>query len=311
MDRPGEPRLAPPFRQVGQLQLVRGDRRLIRSVVVVLLTVVVLATAGLIFLSAWLWHSQDRVVFQPPAPPFPGGEGARRIDFAAEDGQPLFAYLVGAPSASGIILVFHGNADLAAWQIPWAKELSRRTGRAVLVAEFRGYGGLTGTPTYASVQRDARAVYAAARDSLSIPADRIALYGHSLGSAIAAELAREVHPTALVLVSPMTSVRDMASRISPAAVPLFWVGLVRVHYDTESIVRTLDVPVSVAHGSRDEVIPVEMGRRVFEAAKVRGELLILETAAHNDVTAVGGERYWQWATGALDGTHSSNRSISN
>jgi fermentation-respiration switch protein FrsA (DUF1100 family) len=103
----------------------------------------------------------------------------------------------------------------------------------------------------------------------------------------------------------------MASRISPAAVPLFWVGLVRVHYDTESIVRTLDVPVSVAHGSRDEVIPVEMGRRVFDAAKVRGALLILETAGHNDVTAVGGERYWGWLTEALDNTRPPNRSISN
>ena len=194
---------------------------MIRSVVVVLLTVVVLGTLGLIFLSAWLWHSQDRVVFQPPAPPFPDAGGARRIDFAAEDGQPLFAYLVGEPAASGIVVVFHGNADLAAWQVPWARELSQRTGRAVLVAEFRGYAGLTGIPTYAGVQLDARAAYGVARDSLGVPANRIALYGHSLGSAIAAELAREVHSEALVLVSPMTSVRDMASRISPAAVPLF------------------------------------------------------------------------------------------
>ena len=71
---------------------------LIRSVAVILLTVVVLATTGLIFLSAWLWHSQDRVVFQPPAPPFPDAEDARRIDFTAEDGQRLFAYLVGEPA---------------------------------------------------------------------------------------------------------------------------------------------------------------------------------------------------------------------
>ena len=270
----------------------------------VLLTVVVLVTAGLIFLSAWLWHSQDRVVFQPPAPPFPGAQGARRIDFAAEDGQPLFAYLIGEQSANGLVLLFHGNADLAVWQIPWASELSRRTGRAVLVTEFRGYGGLAGVPTYASVQLDARAAYAMARDSLAVPAGRIALYGHSLGTAIAAELAREVQPEALLLVSPLTSVRDMASRISPAAVPLFWVGLVRVHYDTETIVRTLDVPVSVTHGSQDDVIPVEMGQRVFDAAKIRGELLILDGAGHNDVTAVGGERYWQWVSRAMEGGRS-------
>ncbi len=277
------------------------ETELIRSVVTVLATVVVLAIAGLIILGAFLWHSQERVVFQPPSPPFPGAQGARRIDFHADDGQPLFAYLVGEPGAVGLVLALHGNADLAAWQIPWAKELSRRTGRAVLLAEFRGYAGLPGEPTYAGVRLDARAAYAVARDTLGIPEKRIALYGHSLGSAIAAELAREVQPDALILVSPLTSVRDMASRVSLAAVPLFWVGVVRVHYDTETVVRSLDLPVSVAHGSRDDVIPVAMGQRVFDAAKIRGELLMLEAAGHNDVTAVGGEQYWQWVIRALGG----------
>jgi fermentation-respiration switch protein FrsA (DUF1100 family) len=212
----------------------------------------------------------------------------------AEDGQPLFAYLVGELSVSGLVLAFHGNADLAAWQIPWAAELSRRTGRAVLLAEFRGYGGLPGTPTYVGGRLDARAAYAVARDTLGVPHERIALYGHSLGSAIAAELAREVHAEVLVMVAPLTSVRQMARRVSPGAVLLFWAGVARVHYDTEAIVRSLNTPVWVAHGLHDDVIPVEMGQRVFGVAKVQGELLVLDTASHNDVVEQGGERYWRW-----------------
>jgi fermentation-respiration switch protein FrsA (DUF1100 family) len=255
--------------------------------------------AFVIVVGAVLWRIQERVVFQPPPPPYVRPSGVRQLELLAEDGQPLFAFLVGDPSKRGIVVAFHGNADLAVWQLPWAEELASRTGQAVLVAEFRGYGGLPGTPTYAGSRLDARAAYVYARDSLDIPSARIAVYGHSLGSAIAAELAREVNPGVLILVAPMTSVRAMAHRVSFAAVPLFWLRLARVHYDTESIVRTLDVPVWVAHGSRDDVIPVKMGRQVFDAAKVRGELLVLDTAGHNDVIEEGGNRYWHWIATAL------------
>jgi hypothetical protein len=250
-------------------------------------------------ITALLWHGQERIVFQPPGPPHPEARGVRRIDTQAEDGQPLFAYLVGEPTSAGVVLVFHGNADLAAWQIPWATELARRSGRAVLVTEFRGYAGLPGAPTYPGSRLDARAVYAIARDSLGVPPGKVALYGHSLGSAIATELASEVDAEVLLLVAPMTSVRDMAYRVSPTAILLFWTGLARVHYDTETIVRSLDAPVWVAHGSDDDVIPAEMGRRVFAAAKVKGELLLVDAAGHNDLVDHAGERYWRWLSDAL------------
>jgi pimeloyl-ACP methyl ester carboxylesterase len=250
-------------------------------------------------ITALLWHGQERIVFQPPGPPHPEARGVRRIDTQAEDGQPLFAYLVGEPTSAGVVLVFHGNADLAAWQIPWATELARRSGRAVLVTEFRGYAGLPGAPTYPGSRLDARAVYAIARDSLGVPPGKVALYGHSLGSAIATELASEVDSEVLLLVAPMTSVRDMAYRVSPTAILLFWTGLARVHYDTETLVRSLDAPVWVAHGSNDAVIPVEMGRRVFAAAKVKGELLLVDAAGHNDLVDHAGEGYWHWLIAAL------------
>jgi fermentation-respiration switch protein FrsA (DUF1100 family) len=257
-----------------------------------------IAVAIAVVLAAGLWRYQERIVFRPPGPPFPEAGGARRIDFTASDGQALFAYLVGQPD-SGLVIVFHGNADLAGWQMSWARELSHRTGRAVLLPEYRGYAGLGGVPTYAASALDARAAYSLARDTLHVPARRIALYGHSLGTAIAAELARDVAPEVLILVSPLTSARDIARRISVNAVLLYRTGLARVHYDTERIVRMLDAPVWVAHGARDSVLPVEMGRRVFAAARVKGELLVIDAAEHNDLLHVAGERYWQWLERAL------------
>lgn len=265
----------------------------------VLYALVALTVVFVVVLVA-MWRLQERIVWQPPRlAVYPSGE-ARRIDYASDDGQPLFSYLVGDPSrVPGLVIAFHGNADLAAWTVPWATEVLRRTGWAVMVAEYRGYGGLAGSPDYLSSQRDARATYRFAREQLGVDARRIALYGHSLGSAIATELASEHAPSVLILEAPFTSARDMARRmLAPAAV--VWSAVARVHFDTRSSVATLDVPTWVAHGERDGIIPVRMGRAVHASARVPGELLLVPGASHNDLRDVGGDAYWSWLRRALE-----------
>ncbi|HJU64986.1 MAG TPA: alpha/beta hydrolase [Gemmatimonadaceae bacterium] len=261
---------------------------------------VALAAVLLVFLLLLLWWTQERIVFQPGGPPFPENPRARRIDFQADDGQPLFAYLVtGEERPDRAVLAFHGNADLAVALIPWASELSARTGWAVVLAEYRGYAGLPSRPSVAGAERDARAAARMVQETLGIPATRLTLFGHSLGSAIATELAAELHPQRLILESPFTSARDMARIVVAHPIELVWGLISRVHYDTERRVRSLDVPVWVAHGTRDMVVPVRMGQAVFQAARMKGELLIVDGAGHNDVLITGGERYWQWMARAL------------
>jgi fermentation-respiration switch protein FrsA (DUF1100 family) len=224
----------------------------------------------------------------------------RRVDYRSDDGQPLFAFVVGEPArAAGLIIAFHGNADLAVWTVPWAAEVQRRTGWAVMVAEYRGYGGLPGSPDYLSSQRDARATYRVAREQLGVDARHIALHGHSLGSAVAAELAVEHAPSVLILEAPFTSARDMARRML-APVAAVWGVVARVHFDTRSKVAALDVPTWVVHGERDGVIPVRMGRAVHAAARVPGDLLLVRGAGHNDVRDVAGDAYWAWLRRALE-----------
>jgi fermentation-respiration switch protein FrsA (DUF1100 family) len=263
---------------------------------------------GVMLITALLWWRQERIVFQPPRGPFPDGGSTRRVDYSASDGQPLFAFVVSeTPDPAGVLLAFHGNADLAARLIPWAIEISNRTGWAVLLAEYRGYAGLGGRPTYEGAGLDSRAAYAVARDSLGMPPERIALYGHSLGSAIASELAPEVNPHVLILESPFSSARDMARIIAARPMTVFWGWISRVHWDTEARVRELKVPVHVAHGASDFIIPARMGRQVHAAAAVTGELLIVEGAGHNDVSDTAGDRYWRWIVEALVGEGSGGR----
>lgn len=268
--------------------------------IVLSLLIGLLALYALVLIAAW--RMQERIVWQPPRLLVQPEAPARRIDYTSDDGQPLYAYLVGQPArARGLIIAYHGNADLAAWRVPWAVEVERRTGWAVLVPEYRGYGGLGGSPSYLSSQRDARATYRLVRERLAEDTTRIALYGHSLGSAVAAELASDHPPSALLLEAPFTSARDMARAMLVMPVAAAWRAIARVHFDTRAVVASLHVPVSVVHGASDGIIPIRMGRAVHAAARVPGELLVVPAAGHNDVIDVAGNAYWEWMQRALRG----------
>jgi pimeloyl-ACP methyl ester carboxylesterase len=266
---------------------------------VIITAIVIAAVAALLFVLTWTF--QERIAFQPPRGPWPVPTGVVRADYRADDGQPLFAYIVGNPETSrGLLISFHGNADLAVWQIDWAREANERTGFAVMLAEYRGYMGLDGKPSYAASQRDATAAYRYAFDSLGVPESRIAIFGHSMGSAIAAELAARHPPAALLLQSPFTSARDMARRVVGYRPPgIIWRLISRLHFDTGAKVARLSAPVSVAHGGRDRLIPSLMGEQVYAAARVKGQWLLVPEAAHNDVSIRGGEAYWSWMKSAL------------
>jgi fermentation-respiration switch protein FrsA (DUF1100 family) len=262
----------------------------------------VFAALGVVLIAvvALLWWMQERIAYQPQGPPYPDANGVQRVDYQASDGQPLFGYLVGDPdSAPGMVLAFHGNADLAAWQIPWAENVRGTTGYAVFLAEYRGYMGLPGRPTYAGVRLDAHAAHDFVTKSLGIDPKRVVLFGHSLGSAVAAELAAERPPRALLLQSPFTSAHDLARRMVTVPIATLLRTVSRVPYDTRARVRATDAPVWVIHGARDIIIPSRMGRAVYQAGRYKGELVIVDAAGHNDLGSSQGGVYWDWLQSAL------------
>ena len=268
--------------------------------------VVLIAAIVYLALLGMLWQHQEHIVFQPPpAPPnaalqYSGSEQVRQVSYRADDGLELFGFVVGdVGRAELLLLAFHGNADLARFLVPWAQAATRVASVAVMLPELRGYDGLAGRPTYQDAARDARAARQFVAEQLAVRHDRVAYFGHSLGSAIAAELAAEATPTALLLQSPFSSARAMARRMALPGLSLFWPIVSRVHYDTERRVRTLTAPVSVAHGLRDMIVPVRMGRSVYEAAGRKGELLLVPGAGHNDVAERAPADYWTWFRTAL------------
>jgi fermentation-respiration switch protein FrsA (DUF1100 family) len=271
--------------------------RLLNVTLAIAVVVMVIAVAFIGLISVF----QERIAFQPQGPPYPAVDASLRVSYSATDGQHLIAYVIGHPDSShGLLLAFHGNADLAARQIDWAEEVVEHTGIAVMLAEYRGYAGLSGKPSYRGSQLDADAAYAYARNQLGIPPNHIAFFGHSLGTAVAAELALRHRPFALVLQSPFTSARDMARILIGRRPSEFtWNFVSRIHFNTVDVVRQLDVPVSVAHGERDALIPLDMGKEVFGSAKIKGQWLVVPDASHNDVAMRGGAPYWRWLAAAL------------
>jgi uncharacterized protein len=264
-------------------------------------TIAIVLFLGLSVVLALVWWSQERVLFQPP----PHGRiiSTGQIEYQASDGQCLSGYLVGDPAAAkGVLLCFHGNADLAMWQLGWANHVAESTGFAVMLAEYRGYMSLAGSPTYATAKLDARAAYNYLTSKFAVSPERLAYFGHSLGSAVAAELAEIHEPRTLLLQSPFTSADAMAARILTPVIARFWRLVSRIHFDTTSIVAGLEIPVAIAHGKRDRIVPFRMGMEVYDAVKVKGPLLVVDNAGHNDIAACAGGRYWKWIVAALTAT---------
>lgn len=246
-----------------------------------------------------LWWQQEKILFQPPGHIVLEHGSADKVEFTAADGQQLFGFLVGDAASRQVILSFHGNADLAVWQLEWASELNHRFGVAVFLAEYRGYGGISGKPTYAASSLDALAAYGALTSKLGVPPERISLFGHSLGSAVATELAARHPARNLILQSPFTSAREMSRLTVARPLAFIWKLVSRIHFDNLAIVQTLDARVSVIHGTSDLVIPSRMGEAVYRAAKVKGAFALIEKAGHNNVVDVAGENYWSWFASAL------------
>jgi hypothetical protein len=202
--------------------------------------------------------------------------GAHLLSYRSADGTPLAGALLRSADPAGPVAVyFHGNAESAAQGLHWAEPL-RRHGIGLFLPELRGYGGLPGRPTEKHFYEDGAAALDALRTA-GIPPERTILLGRSLGTGIAVELALRHPCRQLLLISPYTSMADMGRLLIGPLAPL----VVPDRFDNLEKIGRLRMPVVILHGTRDEVIPVRMGRAL--AAAGRGVRYIeVPEAGHNE-----------------------------
>lgn len=217
------------------------------------------------------------------------------VRVTAEDGVGLHGWYVPGPRPV-TLLWCHGNAGNISHRVPNLRLMHDRLGVGVLLFDYRGYGRSEGEPSEVGTYRDARAFRSWLRRMApaSSSAFPVVYFGRSLGAGVAAYLAAEDPPAALILETPFTSVRAMANRAIPGAGYLF-----RTRYDTESRVAAVRAPLLVLHGDADEVVPFHHGRAVFAAGREPKAFFTIPGAHHNDTYVVGGDAYWQAWQGFL------------
>lgn len=230
----------------------------------------------------------SRAMLYPGSPlGFPAAErlkasfpAARLVSYGAVGGPRLAGAVFPPPSErSPVAVYFHGNAESAALNLPLAQAL-HDAGIGLFLAEYRGFGGSEGSPTEDGLYADGEAAVEAVLAS-GVPPERLILVGRSLGSGVAVELALRRPPALLVLVSAYTSVVDMGRLLVGPLAPL----LVADRFDSLAKLPRVKSPVVLVHGTRDEVVPVGMGRRL---AKARPDARYVEVpeASHNDFSGL-------------------------
>jgi len=236
---------------------------------------------------------EEKFIFFPMAEiertPREVGLAYEDIYFTSADGVRLNGWLVRYPGAETTLLWLHGNAGNIGHRVEGIKLLHDKLEANVFIIDYRGYGRSEGTISEAGTYEDALAADRYLRGRKDIDSKRIVLFGQSLGSAVAADLAGRGESLALIIEAPFASIREMARAVYP------WlpVGpLLRTRYDVVEKIKKVKAPVLVAHGEEDDIVPFEQGKQVFAAASAPKEFYAIRGARHNDTFEIGGSAYF-------------------
>ncbi len=216
-----------------------------------------------------------------PAPrgdPHAPAEG-RLLTTRARDGAAVHAAEFSGPMGAPVIVYFHGNGVVMG-DVLWMARAFLRRGVGAVLSEYRGYGlsAASAAPSEGGLYEDAEAVLAVLAGQ-GIGSERIALFGESLGTGVAVEMAARGHGSAVVLVTPYTSIPEVASRfVFGLPVRL----LIRERFDTLAKAARVDVPVLLLHGTDDEVAPYAMGVKLSTALP-HARLITVPGGHHNDL----------------------------
>jgi pimeloyl-ACP methyl ester carboxylesterase len=257
-----------------------------RSMTGRVLLVLVLVVGAVV---AVLWALQRHLIYFPDSTPVPSAAtviaGARDVTLRTADGLELGAWFVPADPRQDTgmaVLLAPGNGGNRAGRAGLAEELRRR-GLAVLVMDYRGYGGNPGSPSERGLAADADAA-ADALTGLGYAPDRTIYLGESLGAAVVSALQARRPPAGMVLRSPFTDLADVGSHHYP------WLPvrvLLRDRFPVVDHLAVSDVPVTVIYGKRDSVVPALLSARVADRVPALAERVVLEQADHNDPVMFG------------------------
>ena len=243
------------------------------------LIIVVLYFSGAVLLFIF----QSRLIFYPGK--LPDSYMFRTVPLREEvflktvDRETINGLFFPGENKSRVILYFHGNAgDLSGWQ--FVAEDLLPSGLSVFVIDYRGYGKSTGTISEVGFRHDADAAYEFLVNQKKIQPDSILIFGRSIGSGVAVDLASRKNSAGLVLESAYISL----ARLANEKIPFFFPSLyLRVRFDNLKKMNLLSVPVLFIHGTDDTLIPPAHTKMLFEKFNGKKKMLLVDNGQHNDL----------------------------
>ncbi len=229
-----------------------------------------------------MWY-ENRLIY--PALKYPVGEwnppylAPEDVYFKSLDGTPLHGWYVRHPAPSVHILYCHGNGGNITHRAFVLQYLRDRFAASVFIFDYRGYGKSEGRPSERGVLKDGRAARAWLAEAAQIDETDVVLMGRSLGGAVAVDLAAEKPPRGMILESTFTTMPDVAAHHYPY-LPVRL--LLRTKFDSLSKIAAYRGPLLQSHAPDDEVIPFELGHRLFDEAGGDKQFIALEGLTHND-----------------------------
>jgi len=233
---------------------------------------------------------QSRFIYFPErrieATPDDIGLSYEPVLFEASDRVKLSGWFIPAEKSRGVVLFCHGNAGNISHRLE-SVQVFHRLGLDTFIFDYRGYGQSEGRTTERGTYRDAEAAWRYLVEDRQVDPSEIVIFGRSLGGTIAAWLAQDHPPKALILESTFTSVPNMAAQLYPYLPARL---MSRFHYSAIDYIRQVDCPVLIVHSRDDEMIPFSHGQRLFEAANEPKKFLEIR-GTHNEGFIVSAQRY--------------------
>lgn len=243
---------------------------------------VVYAALAYLVVVAVAYFAQRKFTYFPDptrvAPSDTGLQGVREVELVAPDGVRIVSWYAPASPGNPTLLYFHGNGGGLHRR---AQRLARyqNAGIGVFMMSYRGYSGSTGSPTETDNVADARRAY----DHLiqqGLKPSEIFLYGESLGTGVAVQLATAVPVAGVILDAPYTSIVEAGSKSYPF-LPLSWIMVDR--YESDRRIASIGAPLLILHGARDHIIPLEMGQRLHALAREPKKIVVFPEGGHVDL----------------------------